>query len=120
MVAEHGEYLRSAGSFLCTQHLGSSVFQNAVFLAPLQRYEELYREYFAAFCGAALARQNGASAKTIADQQALLPLLKYDLARLRQSILALPHRTAELIEDTLLRQPTGDTVRIKRPFRRGQ
>lgn len=116
MVTEHGQYLRSAGSFICAQHVGSNVFHNHVFQGPMQRYEELFREYFATFCAAALARQGGASPDIIAAQECLLPLLKYDLARLRQSILAMPRMSPEHAEDVRLRTPNGDTVRLKRPF----
>ena len=50
IISEHGAYLRKACSFLCTSHLGSDVVRDPAFLDPMQRYEELYAEYFDLYC----------------------------------------------------------------------
>src|SRR5580658_3468417 len=44
VVQEHGSYLRKAGSYLCTNHLGSDLVSDPVFLDPMQQYESLYAE----------------------------------------------------------------------------
>ena len=59
IIAEHGAYLRRACSYLCTSHLGSEVVQDPAFLDPMQRYEELYTEYFNLYC-TALVESDGA------------------------------------------------------------
>lgn len=46
IVVEHGNYLRSAASFLCVHHLGTSLLNNPLFNEPLLQYEELYGNYF--------------------------------------------------------------------------
>lgn len=50
MISEHGEYLRKALSFICTDHLGAEVVGDPAFIDPMQRYEELYSEYFDLYC----------------------------------------------------------------------
>src|SRR5208282_835767 len=70
IVAEHGVYLRKACSFLCASHLGSEVVQDPAFLDPMQRYEELYAEYFDLYCGSLTGAEESES------RLALLPLLK--------------------------------------------
>lgn len=111
MVAEHGEYLRSAASLLCVSHLGSSVIHDGAFEDPLLRYEELYTEYFRAFCDAELAGGDEAEA---AAQRALLPFLKYRLSEQREAILALPRLTPALLRDQELRRATGDTQKLRK------
>jgi hypothetical protein len=46
VVAEHGRYVRSAASYLCSSHVGSNLMFEALFEAPLAEYEELYASYF--------------------------------------------------------------------------
>jgi hypothetical protein len=112
IISEHGQYLRSAGSHLCVHHLGVAVLLDGVFQSPVARYEELYTEYFHAFCEA-LAGSDDALA---ADQQrSVLPLLKHEVSRLHAAILKLPRTAVDLDYEALIRRPTGDTVRIKRP-----
>jgi hypothetical protein len=55
VVAEHGRYLRSAASYLCSSHVGSHVMFDTLFEAPLAEYEELYASYFRTYCSAVLA-----------------------------------------------------------------
>lgn len=50
VVAEHGQYLRSAASYLCSSHVGGRVMFDALFGAPLAEYEDVYASYFRAYC----------------------------------------------------------------------
>ena len=112
VVAEHHEYLRSACSYLCTSYLGRVVIGDGTFEEPFARYEDLYSEYFWAFCDVALAPEPDGG---IAHLRALLPYLKHQVAEQRLALLALPRSKPSLLRETLLRQPTGDTVKLRRP-----
>jgi hypothetical protein len=107
MIAEHGTYLRKACSFLCTSHLGSEVVGDAAFLDPMDRYEELYTEYFHLYCNSLIG--TGALAES---QRALLPLLKQQLNELRLAILDPKAAQPFLRREAELRKPTGDTERL--------
>lgn len=54
VVHEHGNYLRSAASYLCMVHLGVNVFGNPLFGLPLGEYEALYSDLYHANCEAHL------------------------------------------------------------------
>jgi hypothetical protein len=111
VIAEHAVYLRKACSFLCAHHVGSDVVQDAAFLDPLQRYEELYTEYFDLYCSTLIGQTDAESG----SQQALLPLLKHQLNEWRAAMLD-PGRAQPFIRrDAELRKPTGDTQRLKAP-----
>lgn len=112
LIAEHGQYLRSACSYLCATHLGSTVVCDGAFQDPFARYEEVYKEYFRAFCDAALA---GAHDDEVAAQTLLIPLFKYHVAEQRRAILLMPRLIPMQDRDAALRQPTGDTQKLKRP-----
>jgi hypothetical protein len=108
IIAEHGAYLRRACSFLCTSHLGSEVVQDPAFLDPMQRYEELYSEYFNLYCSA-LVEGGG----KMSGSEALLPLLKQQLNEYRLAILDPRAAQPFLRRETELRRPTGDTQRLR-------
>jgi hypothetical protein len=108
IVAEHGAYLRRACSYLCTSHLGSEVVQDPAFLDPMQRYEELYTEYFNLYCSA-LVEGGGA----MPGSEALLPLLKQQLNEYRVAILDPRGAQPFLRREAELRRPTGDTQRLR-------
>lgn len=55
VVLEHGNYLRSAASFLCSRYLGRRLLVQPLFAEPLARYELLYADYFRVYCDLALA-----------------------------------------------------------------
>jgi hypothetical protein len=118
VIAEHGAYLRKACSHLCTSHLGTDVVQDAAFLDPMQRYEELYSEYFELYCSS-LVEAPGQPG----SQQALLPLLKKQLQEYRLAILDPRRAQPFLRRDANLRRRTGDTQRLptlgSRPKDRG-
>jgi hypothetical protein len=107
LISEHGEYLRKALSFLCTNHLGADVIGDPAFIDPMQRYEELYCEYFDLYCRSLL----GTSEET-ESQSSLLPLLKHQLAEHRAAILDPRGAQTFLRREAALRRPTGDTQRM--------
>jgi hypothetical protein len=108
IISEHGAYLRKACSFLCTSHLGSDVVRDPAFLDPMQRYEELYAEYFDLYCASLSADSDGAN-----SQRALLPLLKQQLQEYRLAILDPRAAQPFLRREADLRRATGDTQRLK-------
>ena len=112
IVSEHGQFLRSAGSHLCVHHLGVAVLLDGVFQAPVARYEIIYNEYFHAFCNTLISSLEG---QTDTADRALLPLLKHEVASLHASILALPRSVPDLEYEAMIRRPTGDTQKLKRP-----
>jgi hypothetical protein len=118
VIAEHRVYLRKACSFLCTNHLGLEVLQDAGFLDPVQHYEELYAEYFDLYCRVIC----GALGPQSSAQPELLPLLKHQLEEWRSAILNPREALPRLLRDADLRRPTGDTQRNRtlgsRPRRR--
>jgi hypothetical protein len=105
MISEHGEYLRKALSFLCTNHVGADVVGDPAFIDPMQRYEELYGEYFDLYCRSLLGEETE-------SQSALLPLLKHQLGAQRAAVLDPRGAQAFLKRETALRRPTGDTQRL--------
>jgi hypothetical protein len=111
VISEHGQYLRSAGSHLCARHLGVAVLLDGVFQAPVARYEELYTEYFQAFCETLTA---GIDGQPESSQRKLLPMLKHQVTSLHASILSLPRTTLDLDYEALIRRPTGDTQKLRR------
>lgn len=42
VVCEHGRYVRSAASYLCSSHVGLNMMFDALFESPLAQYEDLY------------------------------------------------------------------------------
>jgi hypothetical protein len=107
LIAEHGSYLRKACSFLCASHLGSEVVGDAAFLDPMERYEELYTEYFHLYCNSLVGTGEDAE-----SQRALLPLLKQQLNEHRLAILDPRAAQPFLRREADLRKPTGDTQRL--------
>jgi hypothetical protein len=108
IVAEHHLYLRKACSYLCVNHVGSDVVEDPAFLDPLQRYEELYTEYFRVYC-AGLVEDPGEDSLS---QQSLLPLLKKQLNEYRWAILDPRRAQPFLRREADLRRPSGDTQRL--------
>jgi len=106
IIAEHGVYLRKACSFLCASHLGSEVVQDPAFLDPMQRYEELYSEYFDLYCSSLSGAEESES------RLALLPLLKQQLHEYRLAILDPVRAQPFLRLEAELRRRTGDTQRL--------
>jgi hypothetical protein len=88
VVSEHGRYVRSAASYLCSSHVGSHVMFDALFENPLAEYEELYASYFRAYCSVALASDDDAVAKLT---QPMLFDLKQQIGEWRKALIALTH-----------------------------
>jgi hypothetical protein len=109
LVSEHDSYLRSACSFLCSSHVGSTVMIDGVFQDPMQRYQQLYAEYFKAFCEGYAINEDGGQA----GSKALLPLLKRQIAEQRRIVLDLPRLEPNILAEPALRRPTGDTERLR-------
>jgi hypothetical protein len=108
IISEHGAYVRKACSFLCTSYLGTDVVRDPAFLDPMQRYEELYAEYFDLYCNGLIAESEDA-----ASQRALLPLLKQQLQEYRLAILDPRAAQPFLKREADLRRATGDTQRLR-------
>lgn len=107
VISEHGAYLRKACSYLCTSHLGAEVVGDPAFLDPMQRYEQLYTEYFDIYCKSLVKDRDEVS------QQPLLPLLKHQLHEYRLAILDPRAAQPFLRREADLRKPTGDTQRMQ-------
>jgi hypothetical protein len=108
IISEHGAYLRKSCSFLCTYHLGTEVVRDPAFLDPMQRYEELYTEYFDIYCASLIGDPEDSG-----SQRALLPLLKRQLHEYRLAILDPRAAQPFLRREAELRRPTGDTQRLR-------
>jgi hypothetical protein len=88
VVAEHGRYLQSAASYLCSSHVGSNLMFDALFESPLAEYEDLYASYFRTYCDVALAGDRDPVATS------MLPVLldlKAQIGEWRQALIALTH-----------------------------
>jgi len=115
VVAEHGNYLRSTSSYLCSRLLADELMHDGAMQAPLQVYEEEYADYFRIFCDISLA-ETAQEKETTTPFLALQPLLKQRLYEVRQAILELPRETGGDCRELWLRQlrqPTGDTVKLR-------
>jgi hypothetical protein len=109
VVAEHEVYLRKACSFLCTSHVGANVVRDPGFFDPMRQYQALYAEYFQIFCRAHF----GPASVELEPQGVLLPLLKYQLEECRKEIMNPQPEKEWLRREAKLREPTGDTVRLR-------
>ena len=109
VIAEHGNFIRAACSQLCAKHIGVVAMLDGAFQEPLARYEELFREYFHAFCDVALAVRDDTEVL-----RALLPYLKHQVTELRRAILAMPRTLPDLLYEAEIRRPSGDTARMPR------
>src|SRR5687767_2652691 len=86
VVAEHGRYVQSAASYLCSNHVGSKVMFDALFGSPLAEYEDLYASYFRTYCEVALASTRDAVTQST---QPVLFDLKAQVGEWRQALIAL-------------------------------
>lgn len=87
VIAQHGIYLRSAASYLCSQHVGARLLRDRRFDRALPEYEALYLEYFSAYCDLALASDEAVAACV----RPTLTSLKQRLCHKRARLLALVH-----------------------------
>lgn len=86
VISEHGKYLRSAASYLCSTHVGTQLMLDAVFEAPLREYEALYQSYFQAYCDTVVMH-----VAIGAHTTPLLGLMKRQVCDWRNALLALAH-----------------------------
>lgn len=86
MRVEHMQYVRSAASFLCVEHVGRDLMFDALFEEPLAQYEEIYHEYFYAHCDQIVAERTGLSVPT-----EMLGGMKNTVNEWRKALLALTH-----------------------------
>lgn len=86
VVAEHGRYLRSAASYLCSSHLGRNVMFDTLFEDPLAEYEEFYASYFRTYCDVSLARDDDMLAKSM---RPILISMKDQIGDWRKALIAL-------------------------------
>lgn len=108
VIAEHGRYLSKACSFICANHVGTDVVLDPAFLDPMQRYQELYTEYFDLYCKT-LSERGKADADS---ERALLPLLKHQLGEWREMILNPKESAPRVKREYDLRRRLGDTQRL--------
>jgi hypothetical protein len=112
VVTEHGIFLRSSSSYLCTRHLADGLMHDGALQASLEYYEELYSEYFRVYCDITLAETP--DEKEYATSLLAMQLyLKERVNEVRRSIINLPTNPAGLSQELRLRQPTGDTVKLR-------
>ncbi len=115
VVAEHANYVRSASSLLCTNHLGLTLLDDRAFGDPMVRYEQRYTDYFRAFCGSALTSNRYNNDDTLST---LLPYLKRQLGELRRAILALPPEPdVGGLHKVDVHAPAANSHRVSAPFR---
>jgi hypothetical protein len=112
LLTEHGNYIRSSSSLVCTQHLAEHLMHDAAFDEPLQLYEEWYREYFRAYCDTELALTER-DKDELAPLAALRPLLKHRLAEARGAILSMPQTPDKEWHEVEIRKANGDTQRMR-------
>lgn len=110
MVAEHKTYVRSSCSFACSAHIGESLFGDGIFGESMQRYREIYSDYFNSYCAVNFPGQ----AQDGERERSLLPLLKQQVAELRRAILDYPRDAGWLERELQYRRPTGETQRLPR------
>ena len=109
VVAEHTVYVRKAASFLCASHLGTDLVRDPAFLDPMLQYESLFTEYFELYCSTLLPNEDAESD----SEPALLPLLKHQLNEWRWVILNPKQALPYLQRESELRQPAGDTQKLR-------
>lgn len=111
VLTEHGHYLRSSSSLICTQFLAGKLMADAAMDEPLRLYEDWYREYFRVYCEVELA-ETAAERDSAASLGPLRPLLKQRIGEARREILQLPVDAVQRWREVQLRLPTGDTVEL--------
>jgi hypothetical protein len=87
IVSEHGRFIRSAASYLCSSHIGAHVMLDEIFEQPLIEYETMYAEYFRVYC-----EWIGGTSKTdpaAAEAQALE--MKHQVCAWHKALLDLSH-----------------------------
>lgn len=118
VLSEHGNFVRSVSSYVCTTHIGEHLMEDAAFDEPMQLYEEWFAEYFRGFCDVELAMTEEEQ-EQLAPLAALRPLLKHRLTEAREAILAMPLRPDREWREVTIRKSNGDTQRMRTIFGAG-
>lgn len=113
VVQEHGNYVRAASSLFCVQYLGLWVIEDRAFGDPIGRYEQLYGDYFRAFCGTAISADQYKSGDTMST---LVPYLKRQLSNLRHAIVALPKDPDVTLQNLDFKAAAANTQRMYQPI----
>lgn len=106
VIAEHGNYLRSAASYLCSSYVGRQLLLDEIFDEPLQQYEDLYADYFRAYCDSALLSNHDPAAGYV--RPLVLPL-KQQVTQWRSALLALTQSSSGIWRRPTL--PRGECVK---------
>jgi hypothetical protein len=109
VIAEHGGYVRKAGSHMCASHVGTGLVHDPAFLDPMEHYEGLYAEYFDLYCSTLFPGEGVESA----SERSLLPLLKHQLSEWRWIILNPRESLSQVKRERDIRRATGDTQRLQ-------
>jgi hypothetical protein len=112
VVAEHGNYLRGASSYLCSHQVARTLMKDGAFAAPLQLYQERYTDFFRVFCDVALA-VTPREKRAVESMRVLQPLLKLQLTEARRHILTMSYIPTKVWREVEIRRPTGDTARLR-------
>lgn len=91
VISEHGNYLRSAASYLCSSHVGTRLMLDDIFGRPLLEYEQLYGDYFRLYCNTAIGEAGAVGAGSM---RPLLAVLKRQVGAWRNALLALTHSSS--------------------------
>lgn len=86
VVEEHGNFLCSNTSLLCSVYLGSVLMDDARFNTELASYRSGYMEFFSLFCDWIIAEERGQDFML----RPLLPKMKHDLSQMQAQLLAMP------------------------------
>jgi hypothetical protein len=85
IIAEHGRYVRSAASYMCSSHVGSNVMFDSLFEDPLAEYEEVYASYFRTYCNLQFMRDD----EIAQSMRPVLLELKSQIGEWRRALIAL-------------------------------
>lgn len=114
VILEHNNFARATASLLCTNYLGLWVIEDRAFGDPLARYEQMYGDYFRAFCGTAVTPDQYRTGDTLST---LLPYLKQQLSKLRHAIVALPQEAdTNALQQLDFKQAAANTQRMYQPI----
>ena len=89
LIAEHGNYLRSAASLICIKHVGKKVLEHSAFGDPIDKYEQTYAEYFRTYCQWTVPDKFDQDAEIL---NALQQELKAGVLAARKRLMAMPLR----------------------------
>ena len=86
VIAEHGRYLHSNSSLLCSVYLGSALMDDTRFNAELEQWRQDYMEYYSLYCDWIIADAYGRDFLL----HPLLLTMKHNLSREQKSLMTMP------------------------------